>query len=93
MNLKTMVRWSMLILVVAIGLSGFASETSAADVRSAPTLDPAGVMCPAPSVELDPAVSNLQRAEASGKHSPGAELRDEVDNTQYRLGMTEGISE
>ena len=91
--MKTTVRWSMPILVVAIGLSGFASEVSAAGVRSVPTLDPAGVMCPAPSAVLDPAVSNLQLAQASGKHSQGADLRDEGYNTQYLFGMTKGIIE
>jgi hypothetical protein len=91
--MKTMVRWSMPILVVAMALSGFASEASAAGVRSAPASDSAGGIFPAPSAAPDPAVSNLQLAQASGKHSQGADLRDEGYNTQYLFGMTKGIVE
>ena len=91
--MKMMVRWSIPVFVVAMAISGFALEASAAGVLSAPAPDPAGVMCPAPSAALDPAVSNLQLAQASGKHSQGADLRDEGYNTQYLFGMTKGIVE
>jgi len=91
--MNTILRRSIPVFVGALALSGFASHASAARVRSAPVVEPAGVMCAAPSAALDPAVSNLQLAQASGKHSQGADLRDEGYNTQYLFGMTKGIIE
>ena len=92
--MKRLVKFSIATFVAATMFCVLGSESLAA--ASPSTSDAAaktGLLCPAPPVALHPVVSDLQLAQASGKHSQGADMRDEGYNSQYIFGMTKGIAE
>ena len=89
--MKRLANYSISMLVAALLCSVGGTEAFAA---SAPvSANSSDIMCPAPPAGLDPVVSNLQLAQASGKHSQGADMRDPGYNSQYIFGMTKGIAE